>query len=110
VGQPEAGRALDGRSARPFGGLAGVGCNANELDEFALGGLARCTAVTVNAILQHFHKPAITLNDVPVDQPGVMRILVNRGGNAPVPSSGKRNATFVQVTSGRPMPSLAVAT
>lgn len=50
--------------------------DTRELDEYALGGLARCTAVTVNAILQHFHKAPIRLNDVPVDQPGVIRILV----------------------------------
>jgi hypothetical protein len=53
--------------------------DTNELDEYALGGLARCTAVTVNAILNHFHRPPIRINDVPIDQPGVLRILVAHG-------------------------------
>ena len=53
--------------------------DTRELDEYALGGLARCTAVTVNAILEHFHKATIRLNDVPVDQPGVIRLLVSHG-------------------------------
>jgi len=49
------------------------------LDEYALGGLARCTAVTVNAILEHFHRHPITLGEIPVNEPGVMRILVAKG-------------------------------
>ena len=53
--------------------------NTKELDEFALGGLARCTAVTVNALLHRFNKPAISLNEVPLNQPGVLRILVAKG-------------------------------
>jgi hypothetical protein len=53
--------------------------NTKELDEFALGGLARCTAVTVNALLHKFNKPAITVSDVPVNQPGVLRILLAKG-------------------------------
>jgi len=53
--------------------------NVNLLDEYALGGLARCTAVTVNAILEHFHRRPITLAEVPINEPGVMRILVARG-------------------------------
>ena len=40
------------------------------LDEVALYGLERCTAVTINALLKWFKLPLITLNDVPVDNPG----------------------------------------
>ena len=50
-----------------------------ELDEFALGGLKRCTAVTVNALLKYFHIPGILLSDVPVDNPGVLAILDHKG-------------------------------
>ena len=49
--------------------------DTNQLDEFALGGLRRCTAVTVNALLKDFHMPPIQLSDVPVDNPGVLNIL-----------------------------------
>src|ERR1044072_7410432 len=50
--------------------------DTKELDEYALGGLARCTAVTVNAILTHFHRPPIRINEVPINQPGVLRVFV----------------------------------
>jgi hypothetical protein len=53
--------------------------DTNQLDEFALGGLQRCTAVTCNALLKDFHLRPILLNDVPVDHPGVLRILTERG-------------------------------
>lgn len=53
--------------------------DTSELDEFALGGLRRCTAVTVNALLKDFHLPLITVNEVPVDQPGILAILVHHG-------------------------------
>lgn len=53
--------------------------DTNELDEFALGGLQRCTAVTVNALLSAFHLRPITINDVPIDNPGVLRILDAKG-------------------------------
>ena len=49
------------------------------LDEVALYGLERCTAVTINALLRWFKLPLITLNDVPVDNPGVLRILDSKG-------------------------------
>ena len=51
----------------------------DSLDEFALGGLARCTAVTVNALLKHFAKPGIQLSQVPETQPGVLAILDQMG-------------------------------
>jgi hypothetical protein len=50
-----------------------------ELDEFAIGGLRRCTAVTANALLKHFAKPAITLAKVPETDLGVLRILTEAG-------------------------------
>lgn len=53
--------------------------DTNELDEFALGGLQRCTAVTVNALLKDFHLRPITLDEIPVDHPGVLRILDAKG-------------------------------
>lgn len=53
--------------------------NTNELDEFALGGLKRCTAVTVNALLQANHLPGITLSQVPINHPGVLHILAAKG-------------------------------
>ena len=53
--------------------------DTNELDEFALGGLQRCTAITINALLKAFKLPGITLNDVPVDNPGVLRVLDSKG-------------------------------
>lgn len=49
------------------------------LDEFALGGLARCTAVTCNALLAAFHKPPISLSEVPENGYGVLQILTRRG-------------------------------
>lgn len=52
---------------------------SNSLDEFALGGLMRCTAVTVNALLKHFAKPGIQLSQVPENQPGVLAILDQKG-------------------------------
>ncbi len=53
--------------------------NTNELDEVALGGLRRCTSVTVNALLKDFRLPPITLSQVPVDNPGVLNILNQKG-------------------------------
>jgi len=53
--------------------------NTAELDEFALGGLKRCTAVTVNALLQANHLPGITLSQVPINHPGVLHILASKG-------------------------------
>jgi len=50
-----------------------------ELDEIALGGLKRCTAVTVNALLNIFHKPGITLSEVPINNPGVLHLLDIKG-------------------------------
>lgn len=53
--------------------------NTKELDEFALGGLKRCTAVTVNALCQANHLPGITLSQVPINHPGVLHILAAKG-------------------------------
>jgi hypothetical protein len=53
--------------------------NTGELDEIALGGLKRCTAVTVNALLQANHLPGITLAQVPINHPGVLNILNAKG-------------------------------
>jgi hypothetical protein len=62
--------------------------DTNELDEFALGGLQRCTAVTVNALLKDFHLRPILLGDVPIDHPGVIRILNSKGlAYTPVPDA-----------------------
>lgn len=53
--------------------------DTNVLDEIAAGGLQRCTAVTINALLKDFHLRPITLAEVPVDNPGVLRILAQHG-------------------------------
>jgi hypothetical protein len=47
----------------------------SELDEVALGGLQRCTAVTIDALLKHFRQSGIGLGEVPVDHPGVLTVL-----------------------------------
>jgi hypothetical protein len=49
------------------------------LDEVALGGLKRCTAVTLTALLQHFGKQGITIGEVPETEPGILAVLDKRG-------------------------------
>jgi hypothetical protein len=53
--------------------------DTNHLDEIALGGLNRCTAVTINALLNDFKLRPIIVRDVPVDGPGVLRVLSMKG-------------------------------
>lgn len=61
----------------------------DELDEFALGGLARCTAVTVNALLKDTKLQPITLSEVPINHPGVLEILSQKGlAYKPVQAAG----------------------
>jgi len=60
--------------------------NKENLDEVALYGLQRCTAVTCNALLKHFGKPGITLNDVPETDIGVLELL-SKGGLSYKPNS-----------------------
>lgn len=70
------------RFARVYAGVVDdplAETNTAELDEFALGGLKRCTAVTVNALLQANHLPGITLSQVPINNPGVLHILAAKG-------------------------------
>jgi hypothetical protein len=62
-----------------------------ELDEIAIGGLKRCTAVTANAILKHFGKMGITLAQVPETDVGVLQILSKAGlGYKPLPMATGR--------------------
>jgi len=86
----------------------------HELDEVALYGLKRCTAVTSNALLKSFHKPGITLGDVPETDVGVLDVL-SRGGLSykPVPmavgrtvqqfASLNQRGAFYLVTPGHAM-------
>ena len=73
--------------------------DTNELDEFALGGLQRCTAVSINALCKAFRLPGILLNDVPVDNPGVLRVLDSKGlSYAPDPQAvGRTLQQFVNM-------------
>jgi hypothetical protein len=73
--------------------------NTGELDEFALGGLKRCTAVTVNALLHANHLPGITLDEVPINHPGVLHILTAKGlAYRPYPQeTGRSVQQFVAV-------------
>jgi hypothetical protein len=66
--------------------------NNGELDEVALGGLARCTAVTIDALLKHFRQPGIGLGEVPEDHPGVLNVLArHRLAYRPEPTAQGRS-------------------
>ena len=73
----------------------------NMLDEYAIGGLRRCTAVTANALLKHFHKKPILLGDVPETDVGVLEILTKeRLAYKPIPIVvGKTVQQFVNTYS-----------
>ena len=61
------------------------------LDEVAIGGLKRCTSVTCNALFKFYHKPVITLAEVPETDVGVLEILSQRGlAYQPVPMAAGR--------------------
>jgi hypothetical protein len=63
-----------------------------ELDEVALGGLHRCTAVTIDALLKHFRQSGIGLGEVPVDHPGVLTVLArHRLAYRPDPTAAGRS-------------------
>jgi len=70
-----------------------------EIDEVAIGGLKRCTAVTCNAILKRFVKQQITLGDVPETDVGVLEILTAHGlAYKPVPNAvGRTLRQFVNL-------------
>ncbi len=73
--------------------------DTNQLDEIALGGLQRCTAVTINALLKDFHLRPIILSDVPVDHPSVLRVLSAHGlSYTPSPTDvGRTLQQFVSI-------------
>lgn len=66
-----------------------------ELDEVAIGGLRRCTAVTADALLKHFGKPGITLAQVPETDLGVLALL-NAAGLAYRPAVAAAGRTVQQ--------------
>ena len=66
-----------------------------QLDEFAIGGIRRCTAVTANALLKHFGKTGITLSQVPETDVGVLEILT-QGGLAYKPFPMATGRTLLQ--------------
>jgi hypothetical protein len=76
--------------------------DTQELDEFALGGLQRCTAVTVNALLNSFGLRPITINEVPINHPGVLYIL-NKHGLAYKPVAQGAGRTVQQFISTHPL-------
>ncbi len=76
--------------------------DTNQLDEFALGGLQRCTAVTINALLKDFKLAPIRLNEVPVDHPGVLDILTAKG-LAYKPAMGAVGRTLQQFVNSHPL-------
>lgn len=49
------------------------------LDEVALGGLKRCTAVTLNALLAHYSKPGIMLGEVPETGEQLLQVMLSHG-------------------------------
>lgn len=59
--------------------LRGEYLSRQGLDEAAMGGLARCTAVTLNALFAFFKKPPLKEFEVPPDSGGVLRLIDQRG-------------------------------
>lgn len=52
---------------------------SRKLHEAAPGGLSRCTAVTLQAILSYFRKNPLKMHEVPAFNTGVLEIIRDRG-------------------------------